>query len=49
LENTFNKFTEDSVEKKKNISGEVAFKLKDIILDFVVLLKNSLKNLFKRN
>ena len=43
LEKKFTECAEDSAEKMKKISCELTIKLKDIILDFVVLLKNSLK------
>ena len=42
-EKTFNKVGEESTEKMKNLSFELIIKLKDIILDFIVLLKNSFK------
>ena len=43
LEKNFNEIGEQSTENMKKLSYEMTIKLKDIILDFIVLLKNSLK------
>jgi hypothetical protein len=43
LEKKFKECAEDSAEKIRKLSCELTLKLKDIILDFVVRLKNSLK------
>ena len=42
-EKTFNELAEESTKVMKNLSCELTLKLKDIILDFVVLLKNNFK------
>ena len=42
-EKTFNELAEESTQIMKNLSCDLTIKLKDIILDFVVLLKNSFK------
>ena len=42
-EKEFNKLAEESTEQMKKLSYELVIKLRDIILDFIVLLKNSFK------
>ena len=42
-EKNFNELAEESAKVMKNLSCELTLKLKDIILDFIVLLKNSFK------
>ena len=42
-EKSFNELAEESAETMKKLSCELTVKLKDIILDFIVLLKNSFK------
>ena len=42
-EKNFNELAEESAKVMKNLSCELTLKLKDIILDFIVLLKNGFK------
>ena len=42
-EKNFNELAEESTKMMKNLSCELTLKLKDIILDFIVMLKNSFK------